>query len=257
MNAAASGDLAGVVFAAGLGTRLRPLTLRRPKALCPVDGSTLLDLALERLAPHVAACAVNASWLAEQIARHVAGRAYVSYEEQPLGSAGALGALRGWVAGRAVLLTNADSYLPDGLAALLDGWDGERPRVLVQDADGGGPLGGDDYVGAALLPWADVRDLPARFGGLLEAVWQPALAAGRLDRVPYRGFAVDCGTPADYLRANLHASGGASVVGRGALVEGGIERCVLWDGSYVGPAEHLVECIRAGTRDEPVTVDAS
>ncbi len=43
--------LAGVVLAAGAGTRLRPLTALRPKALCPVGTVPLLDLALARLAP--------------------------------------------------------------------------------------------------------------------------------------------------------------------------------------------------------------
>lgn len=37
---------AGVVPAAGAGTRLRPLTSLRPKALCPVGGVPLVDLAL-------------------------------------------------------------------------------------------------------------------------------------------------------------------------------------------------------------------
>ncbi|HLF41375.1 MAG TPA: sugar phosphate nucleotidyltransferase, partial [Acidimicrobiia bacterium] len=40
---------AGVVLAAGLGTRLRPLTDLRPKALCPVGNVALVDLALARL----------------------------------------------------------------------------------------------------------------------------------------------------------------------------------------------------------------
>ena len=42
-------DLCGVVLAAGSGTRLRPLTLELPKALCPVGDVPLVDLALERL----------------------------------------------------------------------------------------------------------------------------------------------------------------------------------------------------------------
>ena len=42
-----------------------------------------------------------------------------------------------------------------------------------------------------------------------------------------------------------------------ATVRGRIERCVVWDGAWVGPDEHLVETIRAGTRESPVTVRAA
>ena len=68
--------------------------------------------------------------------------------------------------------------------------------------------------------------------------------------------AVDCGTPSDYLAANLHAGGGRSVVDPSAVVEGTVERCVVWDGAYVAPHERLVEVVRAGTSTHPVTVQA-
>ena len=41
--------IVGVVLAAGRGTRLRPLTRLRPKALCPVGNVPLVDLALDRV----------------------------------------------------------------------------------------------------------------------------------------------------------------------------------------------------------------
>jgi hypothetical protein len=65
--------------------------------------------------------------------------------------------------------------------------------------------------------------------------------------------AFDCGTVGEYLAANLHASGGASVIDQAAVVEGTVERCVVWDGAYVAPDEHLVDAVRAGTPTAPVT----
>lgn len=255
--------LAGVVLAAGLGTRLRPLTALLPKALCPVAGVPLVDHAIDRLAPHAEALAVNAHADAERVVEHVGARAHLSVEQpQPLGTAGALGALRDWVDGRDVLVTNADAWLRAGNGAgvldeLVEGWDGERCRLLVVPAGGPADFGDRRYVGACLLPWRLVATLPAAPAGLYEVLWRAEADAGRLDLATFEGTAVDCGTPADYLWANLDASAGRPVVGAGAVVLGRVERSVVWDGAWVGPDEHLVEVVRAGTRDEPVTVAAS
>jgi N-acetyl-alpha-D-muramate 1-phosphate uridylyltransferase len=185
--------------------------------------------------------------------------------EGPLGTAGALAALRDWVDGRDVLLTNADAYLPGGLTGLPPGWDGERCRLLCGRRPGHGDFGDLRYVGACLLPWPVVAGLEPRPSGLYEVIWRAAASRGRLDLVDLSDLstgdgtaavAIDAGTPAGYLGANLHASGGRSVVGDGAVVEGRIERCVVWDGAWVGPVEHLVDAVRAGTRHAPVTVAA-
>jgi NDP-sugar pyrophosphorylase family protein len=57
------------ILAAGLGTRLRPLTDDRPKALVTVAGRTLLEIALARLrAFGVREVIVNAHHYAEMIA---------------------------------------------------------------------------------------------------------------------------------------------------------------------------------------------
>ena len=64
-----------MVLAAGLGTRMRPLTDTKPKPLVPVAGRPLLDHVLDRLAEAgVGRATVNVHYLAEQIIAHTAGR---------------------------------------------------------------------------------------------------------------------------------------------------------------------------------------
>lgn len=255
--------LAGVALAAGAGTRLRPLTTLLPKALCPVNNKALLDLALDRLSPHADDIAVNAHHHAEQIRGHVGRRARLSVERPvALGTAGALAQLRHWIDGRDVLLSNADAYLTGTLDRLVDDWDRQRCRLLVIAASGSGDFIDTDgdpvrYVGACLLPWQLISELRPEPSGLYEVLWRDEAQAGRLDLVRHDATAIDCGTPPDYLRANLHASGGRSVVGAGAEVAGAIDRCVIWPGAHVEADEHLVDCIRAGTRSDPLTVAAT
>jgi hypothetical protein len=203
-------DLVGVVLAAGAGTRLRPFTLRHPKALATVAGRTLLDLALERVSPYVLRTAVNAHAHAEQVVAALAGRdVHVEVEEpEALGTAGALGNLRGWIAGADVLLGNVDAWYgdPGVVGDLVAGWDRERPRLLCVPGGTPGVLDGVRYVGTALIPWWSVATLAAEPGGLYEVSWQELHAVGRLELVVMPDLlAVDCGTPEDLRRSNLLA----------------------------------------------------
>jgi N-acetyl-alpha-D-muramate 1-phosphate uridylyltransferase len=241
--------LVGVVLAAGAGTRLRPLTDVRPKPLCTVGGRTLLGLALARVSRHAGRTAVNGHHHAGQLVAALTGAAVHVSVEQPraLGTAGALGQLRGWVAGAPVLLTNADAFYPgpDPVGELVAGWDGERPRLLCARTASTGDFGDLRYLGTAVLPWWSVRDLEPVPSGLYETSWRHLHAAGRLDLAVTTAPAVDCGTPADYLRANMLASGGRPVAEPGAVVEGELVRSVVWAGERVGPGERLVDAVRA------------
>ncbi len=269
-------EVCAIVLAAGEGQRLRPLTARIPKALCPVGNVPLLDRVLDRLAAlgltGPADVAVNACHLGDQVVRHVGDRAHRSLETgDPLGTSGGVANLRAWIDGRGVLVGNADGYLADphtppgaDIAALLAGWDGRTVRLLgqrVTDPAERGGFSGHRFAGFSLLPWARVRKLPATPSDLVRTVWRVAEAAGELEVIAFHGTYLDTGTHPDYLTANLHAAGGQSlidptatvsgahqqaVIGAGAVVRGTVTRAVVWPGGVVGLGEWLVEAVRVG-----------
>jgi N-acetyl-alpha-D-muramate 1-phosphate uridylyltransferase len=293
--------LCAVLLAAGEGTRLRPLTGIRPKALCPVGNVALLDRALAAVATlgcsGDADVAVNAWHLSEAIAGHLlhpsapvdpadphrrngvpgeqlqdppAGvSAFIAVETgpRPLGSSGGIAALREWIDGRDVIVGNADAYLSGGtLDALIDGWTGGEVRLLgVPAGDRRAEFGSHRFAGFSAIPWRRVEQLTTEPTDLVRTVWRPAEAAGELRIVEFGGRFVDCGTPADYLAANLHEAGLAggnliapgatvtghttgSVIGAGARVDGTVVRSVVWGGAVVARDETLTDAIRYGLR---------
>ena len=71
-----------MVLAAGLGTRMRPLTDDRPKALVEVAGQALIDHVLRRLGESgVERAVVNVHWFAERLESHLATRAELNQWE--------------------------------------------------------------------------------------------------------------------------------------------------------------------------------
>ncbi len=239
-----SNSLAALVLAAGAGTRLRPLTLERPKALCPVGDRTLVDHAIERVQVVTELVAVNVHHGRRQMEEHLEGRVHLSFEDRPgLGTAGAVVELFSWLEGRGVLVLNADTFTDVGLSGAVDRWDRERAAVvLVGDAG----LGPSSRVVGSLLPAPVAAQLPEGPSGLYETCWRPAQQDGRLQVITVEGVFHDCGTPADYLAANMAWSGGRSVVAPEAQVDGQVERSVVWPGGVVAAGEALVDAIRTG-----------
>lgn len=115
------------LLAAGLGTRLRPITDTTPKCLVEIGGRPLLDIWLDALAKAgVDDVLVNTHHLAGLVEAHVARRASgpevrLSHEPQLLGSAGTLLANRDFVAGEEMFLAiNADNLTDFDLGLLVD-----------------------------------------------------------------------------------------------------------------------------------------
>jgi NDP-sugar pyrophosphorylase family protein len=157
-----------------------------------------------------------------------------------LGTAGAIANIRPWLDGRGVLALNADTWTSASLASLVAGWDGITPRVLVV-GDSFGPAA---KVAGALVPWADVLTLPDTPSGLYEHCWAGHARSGNLAVVTSEAGFIDCGSPADYLRANLTATAGVSSVAPTATVRGAITRCVVWPRAHVEVGEVLTDAIR-------------
>lgn len=227
---------------------MRPLSRLRPKVLLPLGRATLLDHALDRLPP-VDHKIVNVHHHREAMERHLRSRVALSLEDQPgLGTAGAVAAAAKLFEGRDVVILNGDTWAPGDLAPVVESWDRERVRVVVAGEARFSPR---SRIVASLMPWKAVIELAEEPSGLYEVCWAPRAEAGALDVVGWEGPVIDCATPRDLLAANLAWSGGESVIGEGAQVEGVVERSVVWPGARVWPGEVLVDAIRT---DAEVTV---
>lgn len=117
-----------VLLAAGLGTRLRPLTETTPKCLVEVGGRTLLDVWLSALAAvGVDEVLVNTHHLHDQVEKHVALRVgelpqvRTVHEPELLGSAGTIAANRHLLDRDEMFLAiNADNLTDFDLGELID-----------------------------------------------------------------------------------------------------------------------------------------
>ncbi len=218
------------ILAAGLGSRLRPLTLHRPKPLLPVCGVPMLDQALALCRQHGhTSVLVNAHHRWEQVAAWAEAQGVGLQVELPeiLGTGGGLKAARDRLAER-VVVVNADilcdldlgalvAAVPPGGAALALGTD---PTVAAEapvraEADGtvvrlrelcppiGEGLPGTHFTGLHALDRAVLDRVPEGFGCIVRTAYIALLPERRLSSIRHAGLWVDIGTPAEYLRANL------------------------------------------------------
>ena len=114
------------VFAAGLGTRMRPLTETLPKPLIEVAGKPLIDHCLDRFAEDgVETAIVNVHYLADQIEAHLAARTrprIVISDERArlLDQGGAIKRARALIGAAPFYVCNTDAFWIEGPKANLD-----------------------------------------------------------------------------------------------------------------------------------------
>lgn len=130
----------GMVLAAGLGTRMRPITCSTPKPLVQVAGRPLLDRALDRLEEAgVEEVVVNVHHLREKIEAHLRRRSspriVLSPEPERLETGGGVARALPLLGGGAFFVVNSDIVLLNGpraaLTNLAAGWNDQRMDALL------------------------------------------------------------------------------------------------------------------------------
>jgi len=156
-----------MVLAAGLGTRMRPLTDHMPKPLVPVAGRPLLDHVLDKLADFgVGEAVVNVHYLPDQIIDHVAARTkpriLISDERDAvLGTGGGVVKALPRLGPAPFFHLNADTLWIDGaqpnLSRLADAFDPARMDILLLMAPTAGSIGYSGSGDYAMLPDGALR----------------------------------------------------------------------------------------------------
>jgi len=142
-----------MVFAAGLGTRMRPITDRIPKPLVTIGGKTMLDHMLDRLADGgVSRAIVNVHHLPDQIETHLQPRKrpeiIISDErEKLLDQGGGIRKVLPLIGGADFFICNTDAVWLEGpqstIAAMRQAWRPDDMDVLLLVAATSGAVGVD------------------------------------------------------------------------------------------------------------------
>ena len=114
-----------LLLAAGLGTRLRPLTDTTPKCLVPIKGKPLLDIWCEALlAAGVTKLLINLHYKSEQVQQHLESSKFSElvetiFEPSLLGTGGTLLANRKFFENQDGILLHADNYCETNISELI------------------------------------------------------------------------------------------------------------------------------------------
>jgi NDP-sugar pyrophosphorylase family protein len=272
-----------MILAAGLGTRMRPLTHLLAKPALPVLNRPLLHWTLDMLRRHgVREVVVNTHHLPATVRRAVEEegvrglRVRFSHEPRILGTGGALGRARRWLGKGTVLVVNGDVLFDFDLGpllrrhresgaeatlALLRNPDPRRYSAVVTSGRGwirsfrGGPRTSAPglFTGLHVLEGRLLERLPAGPSDSVRDLYEPLMAeGGRVLGVRVEGAWYDFGSPPLYLASQLSMlASGFRGVARGALVDPSarvhptarVVRAVVGPGVTVGPGPRVTESV--------------
>lgn len=220
----------GMILAAGLGTRLRPLTLTTPKPLVEVGGEPLIFRSLRMLkSAGVEEVVINLHHLGDKIRQALGDGGQfglsIAYSDEPeiLGSGGGIKQAEPMLADATFFVVNGDALLNVDLNAVLefhrarhamatmvlrpdpdpDAWGAieidadQRIRQFVNKLPPvAAPLRKLMFTGVHVLEPAVFRYLPLAFSSINEVFYPKAIAEGNpIYGYVYDGYWSDVGTP--------------------------------------------------------------
>ena len=236
-----TGPKTAMVLAAGLGTRMRPLTNNRPKALVEVGGRALIDHVLDRLAEAgVERAVVNVHWFADRLEQHLQARGrgpeiVISDERaELLETGGGLKKAHALLGEDPVFVANIDSVWidhGDALANLVRLWNRETVDAALLLARREGSIGfegeGDFFLAddGRLTFRGEAASAPFAYMGLhitrpgyaddgptgafsLSPLWRKSAAQGRLYGCVLDGDWMHVGDPEARPAAEVRLAGG-------------------------------------------------
>ncbi|MDD2900904.1 MAG: NDP-sugar synthase [Syntrophales bacterium] len=250
------------ILAAGLGTRLRPLTDLVPKTLMPVLNRPLIGVLLAQVEEAgFLQVAVNTHHLAEQVQQFLVSRPWsfnlsISPEPELLGTGGGLRQLGEILRAEAFLAINGDILTGLDLGAIRRSHRQEAATTLVLHdcppfnnvwVDGAGKLAGVGerpaaaqgpplaYTGVQVVGRKILEYIPPGGPYDLVAAWRQALEAGEtIDTTVMAGhFWQDLGTPEAYLTAHQRLLQGEAP--ELARYFGPLADPLIGPGSYIEP----------------------
>jgi MurNAc alpha-1-phosphate uridylyltransferase len=207
-----------MIFAAGFGTRMMPLTEDRPKPMVPLLDRPMIDHALDHArAVDPERVVINTHYKSEVLEAHLADSGVVLVDEQPdiLDTGGGLRNALPALGEGPVWTLNPDTVWigPNPLEYLLDHWDGEKMDALLLCADPNRAEGTNSNGDFELSQLGQVtRGAGVIYGGAqivdpsglhaisdtafsLNTYWDQLIAAGRCYGIVYPGSWCDIGHP--------------------------------------------------------------
>jgi N-acetyl-alpha-D-muramate 1-phosphate uridylyltransferase len=225
---AISGPTRAMILAAGLGTRMRPLSEAKPKPLIEVMGKALIDHAIDRLkAAGVTLIVVNVHYKADMLKAHLAKRNDVEIRiseenDNLLDTGGGIAKALPLFEGQPFFTHNSDSMWVEGMGSALERmkarWNPDTmdalmllaPAVTAVGYEGRGDFDMDPWgrltrrgeQKLAPFVWTGVQIIhPRLFDGVptgkfsINPLWDKAIEHGRLYGVRLDGVWIHVGTP--------------------------------------------------------------